>query len=287
MSRARLLASTLAATSVAVALVVLIAYGDQHDQAVATGAGSPAVIIDPPSASLWLCNTGALACDNKPGGVEELDLNVELTSAVTSPNPNCTAPPPCATQAIGAFEFDLLYPSKVVSVNPQPGALFGSVVCGTTPGEGLVHVRCPASGKLSIGQSGPGVLAVLRLRATVDDYTIIIPGQENGITANLVLQSCRLIDTLNKTIKSDVCGNAAVIVRYLEGDVEADCEVNVFDQQQVAFRWGARLGHLLYEPRFDFDPSVFPDGDIDAMDLQFVSGRHLSTCTEPVPSQPP
>jgi len=317
MSRSGLFALTLVAASVAVALVVLIAYGDQARHAAATGTGSPAVIINPSLASLWLCDTGAAACTNKTGGVEERNLDVELMSVVTSPDPNCAATPtatrtptatptptrtptptatptrtptptPCATQQIGAFEFDLLYNSKVVSVTPEPGALFApSVVCGATPGEGTVHVRCPASGTLSSGPSGPGVLTVLRTRATADDYTILIAGQENGISTNLVLQSCRLIDTRNKPIKSDVCGNAAVIVRYLEGDVEADCLVDVMDQQQVAFRWGVQLGHLLYQPRFDFDPSVFPDGDIDAKDLQFVYGRHGSRCTAPLPPQPP
>jgi len=300
MSRAGLFALTLVAASVAVALVVLIAYGGRARQATATGAGSPAVIINPSLASLWLCNTGAAACTNKAGGVEERNLDVDLMSAVTSPNPNCSATPtatptaaptatptPCATQEIGAFEFDLLYNSKVVSVTPEPGDVFGpTAICGVTPGEGTLHVRCPASGTLPSG-FGPGTLTVLHTRPTADDYTIIIAGQQNGISTNLVLQSCQLIDTRNKPIKSDVCGNASVIVRYLEGDVEADCTVDVVDQQQVAFRWGVRLGHLLYQPRFDFDPSVFPDGDIDAKDLQFVFGRHGSRCTAPLPSQPP
>jgi hypothetical protein len=328
MSRASLVALTLVATSVAVAVVVLIAYGDQARRATATGPGSPAVIVDPSLANLWLCNTGAPACANKAGGVEEVNLDVTLTSAVTSLDPKCVAPAtatatpttsptrtttqtstatrtatttstptrtatptptatPCPAQAIGAFEFDLRYDPKTVSVNPQPGALFGSELCGTTPGEGTLHFRCPASGTLLGGLTGPGVLAVLRIRATEDDYSILIAGQENGIVTDLVLQSCRLIDIRNNLIKSNVCGNATVTARYLEGDVRADCTVDVIDQQQLAFRWGARLGSLLYVPRFDLDPSGFPDGDIDVLDLQFVFGRHGSTCQDPHPAQPP
>jgi hypothetical protein len=75
----------------------------------------------------------------------------------------------------------------------------------------------------------------------------------------------------------------------LEGDVHADCVVNALDQQQIAFRFGARLGNLLYASIFDLEPSapIKGDGDIDAKDLQFVYGRHGSTCKEPHPPQFP
>ena len=76
-----------------------------------------------------------------------------------------------------------------------------------------------------------------------------------------------------------------------------DCVIDVQDQQQIAFRWGAQLGHLLYDIRYDLEPS-FPkaDGDIDAKDVQFVYGRHwntaasnisTSTCKIPHPDQDP
>jgi hypothetical protein len=65
--------------------------------------------------------------------------------------------------------------------------------------------------------------------------------------------------------------------------------VNVQDQQQIAFRWASQLGQLLYNSRFDLEPS-YPkkgDGDIDAKDLQLVYGRAGSTCKNPHPAQDP
>ena len=78
-------------------------------------------------------------------------------------------------------------------------------------------------------------------------------------------------------------------IRYLEGDIHADCIVDVLDQQQIAFRWGSHLGNLLYNSRYDLEPSAPKkgDGDIDAKDLQFVYGRHGSTCANPHPPQDP
>ena len=68
--------------------------------------------------------------------------------------------------------------------------------------------------------------------------------------------------------------------------VEASGVVDVLDSQQLAFRWGARLGNLLYNSRMDLEPSqpTKGDGDIDAKDLQFVYGRHGSTCKDPHPA---
>jgi hypothetical protein len=86
-----------------------------------------------------------------------------------------------------------------------------------------------------------------------------------------------------------LAGDANVTLRYLEGDVNADCVVNVQDQQLIAFRWGARLGSLLYNSRYDLEPAAPKkgDGDIDAKDLQVVFGRHESTCADPHPLQAP
>jgi hypothetical protein len=181
----------------------------------------------------------------------------------------------------------VLHDQNVVLLDAQGIGIFGTAGCGATPGEDVLHVRCPATGKLPAPVAGPGQLAKLRLRPTADVYSILVPHQDNGIVADLILQSCRLLDAQNNLIKSSVCGNAAVTVRYLEGDVQANCAVDVFDQQQVAFRWGIQLGHLLYNRRYDLDPSGFADGDIDAQDLQVVFGRHLSTCDDPHPPQPP
>ncbi len=85
------------------------------------------------------------------------------------------------------------------------------------------------------------------------------------------------------------CQDADVTARYLEGDVEPDCFVNGLDQQAIAFRWGSQNGSLLYSERFDLEPSgaVKGDGDVDIKDLQFVFGRHGSSCQAPHPRQAP
>ena len=122
---------------------------------------------------------------------------------------------------------------------------------------------------------------------------MLIANQQNGIATQLINQGCQLADLQGHPITTAVCGDTAVTIRYLEGDVHADCIVDVLDQQQIAFRWGARLGNLLYNSRMDLEPSQPKkgDGDIDAKDLQFVYGRHNgvnpSTCKDPHPAQDP
>jgi hypothetical protein len=83
-----------------------------------------------------------------------------------------------------------------------------------------------------------------------------------------------------------VCGDVTITVRILEGDLNLDCEVNVVDDQMIAYRYGASFGNLLYEPSYDLEPAL-KDFDIDIKDLQKVFGRNGSTCEQPIPDQPP
>jgi hypothetical protein len=107
----------------------------------------------------------------------------------------------------------------------------------------------------------------------------------------LINQDCNLSDLQGHPIvlAGEVCTDADVTIRYLEGDTHADCVIDVHDQQQISFRWGSRVGSLLYNSRFDLEPSTPKkgDGDIDAKDLQMVFGRHVSTCADPHPPQDP
>jgi hypothetical protein len=72
----------------------------------------------------------------------------------------------------------------------------------------------------------------------------------------------------------------------LEGDVNLDCNVDVLDEQGIAFRYGSSFGLVLYDKFFDLEPNA-ADSDIDIKDLQFVFGRDGSTCQDPMPDQPP
>jgi len=272
-----------------------------------TPGAKPAILKSPRLANLWLCNTGAPTCDNKASGVEQVNFNVDLDLPITSPDPKCTGfpnfrdPATCPRQTLGSFEFEVRFNPKLVSVKVEPGSLWfvinsrpvldPNVSCATTEGEGFVQFRCVTKGKERV-VFGPGTLAVVRVRPTADVRSILIPNQLNGIATQLINQDCQLADLQGHPIPvagDDACEDAAITIRYLEGDVHADCVVDVHDQQQIAFRWGARLGQLLFNDRYDLEPSAPKKGDddIDAKDLQLVYGRHGSTCKDPHPPQPP
>ncbi len=81
-------------------------------------------------------------------------------------------------------------------------------------------------------------------------------------------------------------GSATFTVRRLEGDVNADCLVNINDIQIIANHFGAAFGSLLYSPLLDVNLPQ-PDGVINIHDYQFVLGRSGSTCLAPIPKNPP
>jgi hypothetical protein len=239
-----------------------------------------------PLQNLWLCNQGGPGCANKPSGVEEVNLVLTIDRPITSLSPKGEP------QSIGSFEFEVRYDAKLVTVVIEPGALFAvrpEVDCASIQGEAFVRFRCVTKGKPGDTPVGPGTLAVVRVRATTDVYSMLIPSQENGIASQLINQDCNVNDLQGHPIKTAGCNDAAVTIRYLEGDVHADCVVDIHDQQQIAFRWGSNEGQLLYNSRYDLEPSAPPlgDGDIDVKDLQTVFGRHGSTCKVPHPPQPP
>jgi hypothetical protein len=218
---------------------------------------------------------------------------------VTTPDPKCAGfpnfnpPETCPRQEVGAFEFEVRFDAKFVDVEllPLPFSDPAEHECATIRGEGFIQLRCNTKGKAN-PIDAPNVLALLAVTPTPDVYSLLRANQENGIVTQLINQDCQLADLQGHPIPVeglDVCQNGAVTLRYLEGDVHADCEVNVRDQQQVAFRWGSRLGQLLYNENFDLEPAApkLGDGDIDAKDLQVVYGRHGSTCHDPHPDQPP
>jgi hypothetical protein len=240
----------------------------------------------PRLANLWLCSIDSVSCTNKEAGVEEVNLAIELGKVLDSPDPKQGDP-----QTIGSFEFEVRFEAKYVNVTVSAGSIFdrSDAECVSIRGEGFVQFRCNITGKPADASHGPGTLAILHVTPTPDVYSLLVANQLNGIVTQLINQDCQLSDLQGHPIKIDACDDAAVTIRYLEGDVHNDCHIDVRDQQQVAFRWGARLGQLLYNSRYDLEPS-YPkaaDGDIDAKDLQLVFGRAGSTCKAPHPAQPP
>jgi hypothetical protein len=246
------------------------------------------VVKTPRLSNLWLCQPVA-TCADPETGIGGVQLDVDLGGPVTSVSPKGEL------QTIGSFEFEVRYDRKLVSVQVNPGDLFGDEVlrsdvsCATTAGQGFVQFRCNVKGKAGIPITGPGTLAEVVVRPTADVYSMVIPSQENGIATQLINQGCELSDLQGHPIATSLCDDADVTLRYLEGDMNADCVVDVRDQQETAFRWNSHTGQLLYNSRFDLEPAApkLGDGDIDAHDLQVVYGRHGSTCTDPHPAQPP
>jgi hypothetical protein len=95
--------------------------------------------------------------------------------------------------------------------------------------------------------------------------------------------AARQLATSTLTIPSS---QARFTVRRLEGDVTADCLVNIDDYQQVAAHYPSTDGNAAYASVDDINLPQ-PDGSIDISDLQFVVGRKASTCAAPRPAQPP
>jgi hypothetical protein len=219
-------------------------------------------------------------------------FNHVITNQPSSPDPK----DPDETQVIGGFEFEVLFDEDLVCVNIEPGQypIQTGMICfvddkdqGLQP-DGLARIGCVVKGK-----DGPTSTSLELARVTVrpqpELYSLIRANQENGIVVTLLNAGCNLADLQGHPIKGDACDDADLTIRWLEGDVNGDCAVDVMDQQLLAFRWGVQLGALLYNERFDLEPSgqIVGDGDIDIKDVQFVYGRHGSTCAEPHPPQEP
>lgn len=191
---------------------------------------------------------------------------------------------------LGAFEIQVLFNETAVDVAIEEGPFLGSTgretYCLTGYGAGLARLSCFSLGSQP-GPSGSGVLAFLTV--TPAQTLHLRAAQENGVQTLLddVSAIVRLNDTSGAQLPLSRVNDASLIVRALEGDVNGDCRVNVVDQQNVASRFGARVGSLAYDARYDLDPSLAPDGDIDIGDVQMVFGRSGSTCSAPQPEQTP
>jgi len=229
-----------------------------------------------------------------------------LTEAISGPI--ATSNPKNELQDLAAFEFEVRFDSKNVCVNLIPSAQWqalvaaGDAVCvvrdkDSSTLEGIAQIGCVTVGK---GVNSDGLeLATIEVRPSPELYSQIRPNQDNGIVVQILNQGCELADEQGHAVPIFSCEDADITFRYLEGDIGGpgspsvpqgpNCVVDVFDAQNVAFRWGVHLGSLLYNSFMDLEPSgqVKGDGDIDIKDIQFVFGRFASTCANPWPAQLP
>ena len=188
-----------------------------------------------------------------------------------------------------------------VSKNPQPlNAANGSCLGpdNTTTVAGAV-----------CGPKNDAIAAVIHLTPKPDVRARLTPGNDNGIVRMLIDEGCEFADIWGHPLSAapdpsgydslgreiplpgidpggqvQNCGDIAVTVRILEGDMNTDCVVDVTDDQMEAAHYAATFGSLLYDPWYDLEPAL-KDGDVDIKDLQKVFGRNGSTCANPVPPQ--
>jgi len=148
------------------------------------------------------------------------------------------------------------------------------------------------------------VIATVVFEAQPDLMQHIRPTKDNGARADLLDENCEVADVYGSPIDLGTDGNGAnqsnaggltedcidatLTIRMLEGDIDLDCDVDVTDDQIIAFRYGTSFGVLGYDKLFDLEPNTTPpDFDVDVKDLQFVFGRNGSRCDAPVPAQFP
>jgi hypothetical protein len=259
-----------------------------------------------PSANLWICEApaacagpgeGALRVVERASGVQDglgaYEFTVEYDNfVIQSVNPcDLVFGPGGAGSARGLV--DELDSSAVnPDCNPDPGAVNNGTCALSLVLENLVHFGCVTMGQAA-GPAGDFDLASLLLVPHPDLNNDLFPGNNNGVVTVIKDNGCELVDTLGHAVEGSVnggltpvCGNLAVTVRILEGDLDLDCDVDVTDAQLIASKYGAFFGSLLYSKWYDLEPA-FHDLDIDIKDVQKVFGRDGSTCQNPIPAQPP
>jgi hypothetical protein len=232
--------------------------------------------------SSWLESTGRVAnCS-----VSVLAENWILEGCIT------TSPPESGAQCLNAIDDD-----KDGWVNdgcppvgtPETGWQCANAIDDDADG-GYVNDGCPLV--VNNGPCGSGVIErMLIIPQTVDLISrgVFRPTKMNGVVTNIVDDNCEITDIYSEPFGNTlpggltaVCGNLSITVRMLEGDTDLDCDVDVADDQAIAFRYGSSFGLQLYDQWYDLEPK-YADQDIDIKDLQFIFGRNYSTCQNPIP----
>ena len=268
-----------------------------------------------PKANLWLCAQPAACAGPGEGSLRV----VERAENVHTGDENADT----IEDGLGAYEFTVEYDNFVIAsvdpcdlvfgpggagssrgpvdeldssdnpdCQPDPGALNNGSCVMSLILENLVHFGCVTGGQ-SPGPTGDFDLASLELVPHEDLANDLFPGNNNGVLTVVKDNGCELVDVFGHPATGSVnggltpeCGDLAVTVRILEGDLDLDCDVDVTDAQAIAGHYGAFFGGLLYQKWLDLEPELH-DLDIDIKDIQKVFGRVGSTCQAPVPAQPP
>jgi hypothetical protein len=232
--------------------------------AAAQQGASASIVKDPASANLFL-------------GEDELII-VERIAGVPS------------GRGLGGYQLRVSFDPNVVSVGLADGSFLRSSgrtpLCLSASAEGTALLSCFSTGSAP-GPVGGGILAALTIRPAEGIQLRAASGNGIETLVDDLTSGVELSDTNGAPIPVASVGDAAVLVRALEGDVSRNCRVDVADSQVIAGRMGAQVGSAGYSQFFDLEPAQAPDGDIDVLDLQVVFGRRGSTCDAPNPDQLP
>jgi hypothetical protein len=268
---------------------------------------------DDPEANLWICEVGP--CDDAGEGslhvlenaspvvgtVGAYEFQVEYDNfVISSVNPcdvffgpaNGTAGPGEGDERGPVDEVNASSPANA-DCTPDPGGASNGTCAISLLQENSVRFGCVTTGLTPTVHDGNITLASLELVPHEDLKQDLFPGNENGVVTIVKDNGCEIADELGHPVAgtvngglTPVCGDLAVTVRILEGDIDLDCDVDVADAQIIATKYGSFFGSLLYSKWLDLEPARH-DLDIDIKDLQKVFGRIGSACQEPVPPQPP
>ena len=261
----------------------------------------PAIIKGPALSNLFLTAQGEkVPPDTCLGGADASLLSVDISTQVGFLG---GFDKDGRGRRLGGFSFKVTYDETKVCVVLTPGTvpIVGGWDCIiydslTKPSlQGSATIACNQFGKAPISLIGafrPRHLATILVQPMPEEYSMMRPNNGNGNVVQIISSACKMTDTQGDAIAPDAgtphCTDVDITIRYLEGDVVPDCEVNTLDTQAVAFRWGSQKGSLLYSGFFNTEPSKpQQDDDIDINDLQFVYGRFGSTCENPHPDQAP
>jgi len=249
--------------------------------------------------NLWLHMGGCVDADEGKGCLRVEKWVFEAWD-VDSPNDSDTVP-----EGVGAWEEQKKFDHKIIALTPVPDNTWlesdGRIaICNYTILtenwilEGCVTKDDPLLTGMQLGPNGNGKIEDIIVVPVYDDLILRMrPTKDNGVVTDLIDENCEVADIYGEPLPgtlpgglTTVCGDVAITVRMLEGDVNLDCIVDSIDDQRVAYRYGASFGLLLYDPWYDLEPK-WSDFDVDIKDLQFVFGRNYSTCQAPIPNQFP
>jgi hypothetical protein len=189
-----------------------------------------------------------------------------------------------AEPGLGSFAFAVRYSSALVDVTVQEGPFLASTgrftSCFQSSDPDVLHFNCSSSGAAQ-GPTGSGVLATLTVQPK--GGLSFRAAEVNGGLAvfEQIVEEASLEDVNGDPISPSQIVGSVLTVRQLQGDVNGDCQTDTADAQEVSYHFQGT-----YNPRYDLQPA-FGDGDVDALDVQFVEARQGSTCGAPIPAQPP